>query len=251
MNSLIAYLEHWATVQPDQRYSIFLNVHGNETESYTYRELNQRTRCLAEYLARHAGLKRGDRALIVYPPGLEIIAAFFACARIGVIPVPVYPPVQATPERSLAKLSFIVNDCQPVVALTTQRFQQTFATADFKWIATDHVKGQPSTTVADDPHPILFLQYTSGSTSDPKGVCVSHENVIHNCRAVADHKPIGVSWLPQYHDMGLIGYYLHPVVAGGTTYGFAPTDFLKRPILWLQTLSRVRATCSSSPNFGF
>jgi thioester reductase-like protein len=244
MNSLIAYLEHWATVQPDQPYSIFLNVHGNVTESYTYRKLDQRTRCLAEYLSRDVGLKRGERALLVYPPGLEIIVAFFACARIGVIPVPVYPP---SVERGLAKLEFIVNDCDPAVALTTQRFQS----ADLKCITTEGVKGNGSADFADDPYPILFLQYTSGSTSDPKGVCVSHENVIHNCRALADHKPIGVSWLPQYHDMGLIGYYLHPVIAGGTTYGLSPTDFLKRPLLWLQTLSQVRATCSSSPNFGF
>ncbi|HEU4507181.1 MAG TPA: thioester reductase domain-containing protein [Pyrinomonadaceae bacterium] len=244
MTSLIAYLEHWAAVQPDQPYSIFLNVHGNATESYTYRELDQRTRYLAEYLSREVGLKRGDRALLVYPPGLEIIVAFFACARIGVIPVPVYPP---SVERGLAKLEFIINDCKPAVALTTQRFRS----ADLKCIATDGVRGESSRMFADDPYPILFLQYTSGSTSDPKGVCVSHENVIHNCRAIADHKPIGVSWLPQYHDMGLIGYYLHPIVVGGTTYGFSPTDFLKRPLLWLQTLSRVRATCSSSPNFGF
>lgn len=244
MKSLIAYLEHWATVQPDRPYSIFLNVHGNTTESYTYRELNERTRYLAEYLSRDVGIKRGDRALLVYPPGLEIVVAFFACARIGVIPVPVYPP---SVERGLTKLAFVVNDCEPAVALTTQRFQS----ADLKCIATEAIKGNGSADFADDPHPILFLQYTSGSTSDPKGVCVSHENVIHNCRAVADHKPIGVSWLPQYHDMGLIGYYLHPVIAGGTTYGFSPTDFLKRPVLWLQTLSRVRATCSSSPNFGF
>ena len=244
LNSIVGYLEHWATVQPHQPYSIFLNVHGNVTESYTYRELDRRTRCVAEYLSRDIGLKRGERALLVYPPGLEIIVAFFACARIGAIPVPVYPP---NGEHGLAKLTFIVNDCEPAVALTTQRLQA----ADSNWIATDRVRGESTAGFAGDPHPILFLQYTSGSTSDPKGVCVSHENVIHNCRAVADHKPIGVSWLPQYHDMGLIGYYLHPVVAGGTTYGFSPTDFLKRPLLWLQTLSRVRATCSSSPNFGF
>src|SRR5687768_16762805 len=109
MNSLIGYLEHWATVQPDQPYSIFLNVHGDRTESYTYRELDQRTRYLAEYLSRHVGIKRGERALLVYPPGLEMIVTFFACARIGVIPVPVYPPSQT---NGLAKLTYIVNDCR-------------------------------------------------------------------------------------------------------------------------------------------
>jgi acyl-CoA synthetase (AMP-forming)/AMP-acid ligase II len=80
---------------------------------------------------------------------------------------------------------------------------------------------------------------------------LSHENVIHNARSTIDHTPIGVSWLPQYHDMGLIGSYLFPMIAGGTTYGFSPLDFLRRPLLWLQTISRVRATYASAPNFGF
>jgi len=260
MNSIVSCLEHWAATQPHQRYSRFLDLRGNETESYTYQSFHERTRYLAEYLSQHVHLKAGDRALLVYPPGLEIIVAFFACARIGVIPVPVYPPSFA---RGLAKLTFIVNDCGARFALTTRSFKRSYealaeqrptaelALPNLKWIATDDVKGQASENFRNELNPILFLQYTSGSTSDPKGVIVSHENVIHNCHALADHKPIGVSWLPQYHDMGLIGYYLHTVVVGGTTYGFSPTDFLKRPILWFETLSRVRATCASAPNFGF
>lgn len=253
-------------VQPHERYCCFLDLHGNETQSYTYLGFHERTRCLAEYLSRQVGLRRGDRALLVYPPGLEIIVAFFACARLGVIPVPVYPPRLTSIERSLTRLAFITNDCQARVALTTYVFHRSYQESleqqpaslsstptlpRLDWIATDHVKGPASESFSDESTSILFLQYTSGSTSDPKGVIVSHENVIHNCRATVDHKPTGVSWLPQYHDMGLIGYYLFPIILGGTTYGFSPTDFLKRPVLWLQTLSRVRATCGSSPNFGF
>jgi thioester reductase-like protein len=113
------------------------------------------------------------------------------------------------------------------------------------------VRGLASDAFRNDPGEILFLQYTSGSTSDPKGVIVSHANVLHNCASAVDHTMIGVSWLPQYHDMGLIGYYLFPLIAGGSTYGFSPLDFLKRPALWLQTISRVRATYTSSPNFGY
>ena len=267
MDSLIAYLEHWTTVQPDQRYAIFLNVHGNETESYTYQELDQRTRFLAQYLSRHVGIKCGDRALLVYPPGLEIIVAFLACVRIGVIPVPAYPPPQASFDRGAERLAFIVKDCDARAALTTHTLKKSYgafspprnvdpdsqssALSNLEWIATDELRGRASESFHNNPHPILFLQYTSGSTSHPKGVIVSHENVIHNCLAIADHKPRAVSWLPQYHDMGLIGYYLFPLVAGGSIHGFSPTDFLKRPLLWLETMSRVRATCSSAPNFGF
>ena len=263
INSIIAYLDNWAMIQPEQRYATFINVHGNETESYTYQSFDERTRYVAEYLAQQVGLQRGERVLLVYPPGLEVIVAFFACARLGAISVPVYPPMQ-TPERGMAKLAFIVEDCDARVALTTHNFKGTYeafsnarnidrvsALVHLEWIATDDLRGRASETFHNNAHPILFLQYTSGSTSDPKGVIVSHDNVIHNCRAITDHKPIGVSWLPQYHDMGLIGYYLFPLIAGGTIYGFSPTDFLRRPILWLQTLSRVRATCSSAPNFGF
>lgn len=248
MNSLISYLNHWANAQPEQPYATFLDLHGNETETYTYRAFNERTAYVAEYLSKYVGLKHGERALLVYPPGLEIIITFYACVRIGVIPVPVYPPTQNTPEPRSTKLDFIINDCQPAVALTTSQHSDL---SGLRCISTNDLRGKPSETLNHDPHSILFLQYTSGSTSDPKGVIVSHENVIHNCFAIADHKPVSVSWLPQYHDMGLIGYYLFTCISGGTTYGFAPADFLRRPLLWLKTLSRVRATCTSSPNFGF
>src|SRR5262245_32077527 len=92
MNTIIDYMEHWAASQPAKCFSSFLDVHGNATDTYTYSGFNERTRHLAEYLSRQVGLKRGDRALLVYPPGLEVIAAFVACARIGAIPVPVHPP---------------------------------------------------------------------------------------------------------------------------------------------------------------
>ena len=248
MDSLISYLNHWANVQPEQPYATFLDLHGNETQTYTYNAFNERTAYVAEYLSHEVGLKRGDRALLVYPPGLEIIVAFFACARIGVIPVPVYPPAQTTHDRRSAKLALIIDDCQPAIALTTSHSLDLFG---LRCVATDHINGKPHETSNDDTDSILFLQYTSGSTSDPKGVIVSHENVIHNCFAIADHKPVSVSWLPQYHDMGLIGYYLFTCISGGTTYGFSPVDFLRRPLLWLQTLTRARATCTSAPNFGF
>jgi thioester reductase-like protein len=268
VKSIIAYLERWTEIQPNRRFICFLDANGRETETYTYLEFNGRSRHLAEHLSRVVGLKRGDRALLIYPPGLEVIVAFYACARIGVIPVPVYPPTPSNFERGMAKLAYVARDCGARFALTTRglygscrqiQVRRRYSSAsrssleltDFDWVTTDDVRGQASVGFHDDVGPILFLQYTSGSTSDPKGVIVTHENVIQNGHATVDHQPTGVSWLPQYHDMGLIGYYLFLVITGGTTFGFSPLDFLKRPILWLQTLSRVRATYSSSPNFGF
>lgn len=268
MHSIIDYLEHWAAVQPDTCFSSFLDVDGTEKDTYTYRGFHERTCHLAAYLSRQRGLRRGDRALLVYPPGLEVIVAFFACARLGVLPVPVSPPTHMNFERGLAKLTFVAHDCQATVALTTAQFYQSYrlrldqhrtssvwpntrAVPRLDWVMTDNVNGEAANGFRNDPDSVLFLQYTSGSTSDPKGVIVSHQNVIHNARSTIDHTPIGVSWLPQHHDMGLIGYYLFPMIMGGTTYGFSPFDFLKRPLLWLRTMSNVRATYASSPNFGF
>ena len=268
MDTIVDALEHWAAVHPDQCLFSFLDINGKERDTYTYLAFNERTRHLAQYLCLQKGLRRGDRVLLVYPPGLELIAAFVACARIGVIPVPVYPPTPMNFESGLVKLAYIATDCEAKAALTTRGFFSSYhlllarrrisavftatpALPNLDWITTDDARGIASPSFVNDPDPILFLQYTSGSTSDPKGVVVSHANVMHNCASTIDHVMVGVSWLPQYHDMGLIGYYLFPLIVGGTTYGFSPLDFLKRPGLWIQTLSRVRATYTSSPNFGY
>jgi thioester reductase-like protein len=268
MNSIIDYLEQWAAVQPNKCVYNFLDAGGKQRAGYTYFNFANRTRTLAKYLSGPIGLKYGDRVLLVYPPGLEVIVAFYACVRVGVIPVPVPSPSFVNFEPDLARLVFVAEDCHAKAVLTTQEYYRSYGlrlatrkpppfpkTANtwpaLEWFATDDVTVQATDGFHNTPNDILFLQYTSGSTSDPKGVMVSHQNVINNALSTVDHVPVGVSWLPQYHDMGLIGFYLFPLIFGGTTYGFAPTDFLKRPILWLETMSRVRATCSSSPNFGF
>jgi thioester reductase-like protein len=268
MKSIIDYLEHWTALQPNTRFTTFLDDTGSETDAYTYLSFNKRTRFVAERLSRDHGMKAGDRAILAYPPGLEIIVALFACARLGVIPVPVYPPTQMNLRNGLTKLAFVARDCDARFVLTTHALhrvcrlhldggQTTASPADIpplppmQWTGTDQMIGESSEDLPHDRASILFLQYTSGSTGDPKGVILSHQQVIHNARATIDHQPTGVSWLPQYHDMGLIGYYLYPVITGGATYGFSPLTFLKRPMLWLETIGKVRATYASSPNFGF
>jgi thioester reductase-like protein len=268
MESLIDNLEFWVARKPAQCLFSFLDGDGRESEHYSYDSFDERTRFLAEYFTSELGLRFGERVLLAYPPGLEIIAAFFACVRIGAIPVPTYPPTMQQLESGLFKLSSTAEDCGASVALTTlaihnslrQRVERKRASANadllatamrLRWIATDELSGRTSGCIPARPNPVLFLQYTSGSTSEPKGVIVSHENVICNARSAVDYAPIGVSWLPQSHDMGLIGYYLFPLIMGGTTFGIAPLNFLKRPLAWLQIISRERATYSSAPNFAF
>jgi len=268
MATVLDALERGAASHPDRCLYAFLDVEGRERDTYTYLAFYERTRHLAEHLARRKGLVRGDRVLLVYPPGLELIVAFVACARIGVVPVPVYPPTPMNFELGLTKLAAIAADCRATAALTTRGFYGSYQLLlarrkisalfmrspdlpDLSWVTTDDARGVASPAFADDPGDVLFLQYTSGSTSDPKGVIVTHANVLANCASAIAHPMTGVSWLPQYHDMGLIGYYLFPLITGGTTHGFSPLDFLKRPALWLQTISRVGATYASSPNFGF
>ena len=268
MGSIIDPLEHGAAEHPDKCLYTFLDDSGRVRDSYTYLAFHERTRHLAQHLRLEKGLRRGDRVLLVYPPGLELIVAFVACTRIGVIPVPVYPPTPMSFESALVKLAFVAADCQATAALTTRGFHRSYrlllakrrltslwlrtpALPALRWITTDDARGVASKEFENDPDPVLLLQYTSGSTNDPKGVVVSHDNVLHNCAKALDFVPTFVSWLPQYHDMGLIGYYLCPFITGGTVYGFSPLDFLKRPALWLETISRVRASHTASPNFGY
>jgi len=266
LETILDYMDHWAAVDPEKCFSAFLDRHGTPREMYTYRSFESRTRFLAEYIQDETALKRGDRVALVYPPGLEMVASFVACVRMGAIPVPV-PPVTSVAKGGAARLTSVMLDSGAALALTSSSLgsasrgrsdadghadrEDSLAPLGIRWLATDRLQGVARGGATDNPSQTLFLQYTSGSTGIPKGVVVSHQNVIRNCHSTLDHQPIAVSWLPQFHDMGLIGFYLFQLVAGGTTYGFSPLDFLRRPALWLETLSRYRATYTSSPNFGF
>jgi thioester reductase-like protein len=265
LETILDYLDHWAETNPDKCFSAFLDRHGNPRETYTYQSFGARTRFLAEYIKNETPLQHGDRVALVYPPGLEVVASFVACVRLGAIPVPI-PPVTSVAKGAAARLRSVMLDSQAALVLTDSSLgsasaddraigdldsEDAVASLGVQWLATDRLDGDARGSMTDNPSQTLFLQYTSGSTGTPKGVVVSHQNVIHNCHSTIEHEPVGVSWLPQFHDMGLIGYYLFQVVTGGTTYGFSPSDFLRRPALWLETLSRYKATYTSSPNFGF
>jgi thioester reductase-like protein len=269
MKTLVDYLRMWEAQKPDQILFRFVDVEGRELERYTFHSFAERTRELAAYLFAETGLRPGERALLVYPPGLEMVAAFFACARIGVIAVPVSPPLPMAFEAGQAKLSYIARDCQAKAVLSTKQFEYDYRLLlghrqgalpwpdperppELPWFATDGTHEFGGAPIADTPGPVLFLQYTSGSTSDPKGVIVSHTNVIANCAGFttgSQGREVMVSWLPQYHDFGLISAYLFMFVRGETAHAMSPLDFLKRPSAWLRLVSDVRATYTTAPNF--
>ncbi len=267
--SILDKLDSFADQHPHKLLYSYIDVNGNPIGSYSYESFLHRTKVIASHLRREHGFKSQDRLLLAYPPGLEMICAFFGCVRAGLIPVPVYPPSSHGFQSALYKMVHIAKDCQAAGILTSRDYLGSLKTnlarsgvaasgvdvdyiSGLPWVVTEDFVDAISDDTFNGASKILFLQYTSGSTRDPKGVMVTHENILHNCPLVIDHPaPIVVSWLPQYHDMGLIGCYIYPALTGGTTYGFAPTDFIQRPALWFDAIKIYGATSSAAPNFAY
>src|SRR5271154_1305709 len=267
--SILGHLDRLADDHPDKLLYSYLDVNGDSIEGYTYASFIHRTEAIAGHLWKEGRFAPGDRLLLAYPPGLEMICAFFGCVRAGLIPVPVYPPSSRGFQSALYKMVHIAKDCQAAGILTSKDYHASLKTnltrsgVSASGVDVDYVSGLPwivtedfVDTISDETFfgtsKILFLQYTSGSTMEPKGVMVTHENILDTCPLVIDHpSPVVVSWLPQYHDMGLIGCYLYPALKGGTTYGFAPTDFIQRPILWFDAITAYHATATAAPNFAY
>jgi thioester reductase-like protein len=269
MASILDQLDRLGAEHPHKLLYSYLDVNGNPIEGYTYASFIKRTKAIAGHLLKEERFASGDRLLLAYPPGLEMICAFFGCVRAGLIPVPVYPPSSRGFQSALYKMVHIAKDCQASGILTSADYHASLKTnltrsgisasgvdvdyiSGLPWIVTEGFIDVISDKPFGDAATILFLQYTSGSTTEPKGVMVTHENILRTCPLVIDHlDPVVVSWLPQYHDMGLIGCYLYPALRGGTTYGFAPADFIQRPILWFDAITAYRATATAAPNFAY
>ncbi len=263
LSTFVDLLSYRVQNQSDQTVYVFLQDGETETHSLTYKELDIEARAIA---CRLQGLDAtGSRALLLYPPGLEFIAAFFGCLYAGVVAVPAYPPRR---NQNMSRLQAIVASSQATVALTTSsllgNLEVRFAEEDpelvkLRWLATDSIASnlaaawqQPE--VSSDT--LAFLQYTSGSTGAPKGVMVSHGNLFHNSalihRCFADTpNSLGVSWLPPYHDMGLIGGVLQPLYVGAPMILMSAVAFMQKPFRWLQAISRFKATTSGGPNFAY
>jgi thioester reductase-like protein len=273
MASILDQLDRLGDEHPHKLLYSYLDLNGNPIECYSYASFLQRTKVIAGHLRRVHRFEAEDRLLLAYPPGLEMICAFFGCVRAGLIPVPVYPPGSRGFQSALYKMVHIARDCQAAGILTSKEYHTSLKTnlarsgvsasgvdvdyiSGLPWIVTEDFIDPIADAVLDEPiidtSKILFLQYTSGSTMEPKGVIVTHENILDTCPLVIDHpEPVVVSWLPQYHDMGLIGCYLYPALKGGTTYGFAPMDFIQRPLLWFDAMTTYRATATAAPNFAY
>ena len=261
-SNLIELLQHRALHQGDDIGFRFLVDGEKETIEWTYADVDRKARAVAASL--QAMDLEGERALLLYPSGLDFVAAFFGCLYAGVTAVPAYPPRR---NRNMARIDSIANDAQAKIALTTfdvlQRVQtmigDTPALQQIRWRATD----QCDDSLADtwrrpDVHgeTLAFLQYTSGSTGTPKGVMLSHANLMHNSAMISyafEHTRSGSGcfWLPLYHDMGLIGGILQPLYMGKANSLVSPTHFLQKPVRWLQLLSQCGATISGGPNFAY
>lgn len=262
-NSLADLVDHRAAEQPDLVIYRFLRDGDRIAASVTCGELATSVRRLAATLAA-AGLA-GERALLLYPPGLDFVIAFLACAYAGVVAVPVYPPNPARLEKSLPILLGITRDAMPrailgdrmTIGLARGLADRIDGAGAMTWLATDALAaggGAPHAAPTRDA--LAFLQYTSGSTGVPRGVALSHGNLLHNLSLIGarfehSHDSVGVIWLPSYHDMGLIGGILQPLWAGFPVVLMSPLDFLKRPASWLTAITRFRGTTSGGPPFAF
>ncbi|MBI5032797.1 MAG: amino acid adenylation domain-containing protein [Chloroflexi bacterium] len=263
--NLVALNRRRTLDQPHRQIYAFLEDGETQASYLTQADLDCQARAIGAALQ---GLQaQGQRALLLYPPGLDYIAGFFGCLYAGVVAVPAYPPDPARLNRTLPRLQAIIADAQATLVLTTTEifsfaeflFDQAPDLAALKWIATDTI----SNATADDwrepeiSHATLaFLQYTSGSTRTPRGVMLTHANLLHNSALISQAfritpQSIGMVWLPPYHDMGLIGGILQPLYANIPCILMSPVSFLQRPFRWLDAISRYHATISGGPNFAY
>ncbi|WP_096600989.1 non-ribosomal peptide synthetase [Calothrix sp. NIES-2100] len=258
-STLVEILQSRAKSQPHTEAFSFLQDGENTVITLTYQELDRRSRAIASQLQSMS--MAGERALLLYPPGLEFLAGFFGCLYAGVVAVPAYPPHN---QRNTPRIQAIIVDAQAAVALTTSTFLpklQSLLGDNYKlqWLATDNLElGRENSWQAPfiNQDSLVFLQYTSGSTGTPKGVMLSHSNLLHNAAVTykfMEHSPQSkfVSWLPVYHDMGLIGGILQPLYGGFPCILMSPAAFLQRPYRWLQAISRYQGTTSGAPNFAY
>lgn len=259
---MVDCLRYWQSAQTDGLAFSFSDGEADE-ERLTYADLDRRARAIGAFLASQ-GMK-GERALLLFPPGLDFISALFGCLYAGAVAVPGYPPRR---NRNMARIETISRDCHARMVLTvhsvTERMNEGLldeapGLKELAWVATDKI---PDSWAGewDDPgstgRTLALLQYTSGSTGTPKGVMLTHGNLMHNVQIIlscfqSNRQSIGMSWLPTYHDMGLVGGVLEPLFMGRPSVLMSPMTFLQKPVRWLKEISRKKVTISGGPNFAY
>lgn len=263
--TLVDLLRYRASHQPDKTAYTFLQDGRKEAGSITYQQLDRRARAIAAQLQ---SLKvTGERALLFYPQGLEFIAAFCGCLYAGVIAIPVPPPDPARLKRTLPRLQAIAQDSTTTLVLTTSRittqleenYSQLQEVLAVRWLCTEEIADEQALQWQQpeiDSKTLAYLQYTSGSTSTPKGVMISQGNLMHHaaylqkdCGYTSDS--VTVTWMPYFHDYGLVQGIILPLYTGTPCYLMTPLAFIKSPFHWLLAISRYRATHTQGPNFAY
>lgn len=262
--TIVEVLQLRAQQQGDKILYQFMADGENISASLSYAQLDTRARAIAAKLQQSCEL--GDRALMLFHSGLDFIEAFMGCLYAGVIPVPAYPPRK---NHNLKRLQAIIDDCQPHIILASEKVEQL--TKDlfskqqqmaFCWLHGEAIDSQLSeqfVPIGLNPASLAFLQYTSGSTGKPKGVMVSHGNLMANEQMLEECFDFGpdsvcVSWLPLFHDMGLIGNALQPLYIGASALMMTPAAFLQKPSRWLEAIHQAgkhHKVVSSAPNFAY
>ncbi|RUM68823.1 MAG: AMP-dependent synthetase [Sulfurovum sp.] len=262
MNTIVDMIQHHLKNIPTQIVYRYIENEDRPSVTKTFQEIDKEARKIENKLLQIA--KKGDRALLLYQPGLEFISAFVACLYAGVIAVSVYPPRK---NEKPHRLKNIIDDCLPKIILTTHKIEDTLLHIFHNENSLEHI---PIFDTEDsikekivtkhhhtiDPEDIAFLQYTSGSTGLPKGVMVTHANIISNL-SILQHivddtqNNIGASWLPHFHDMGLIGGILQPLFLGKEVILMSPVYFLQKPVRWLEIISKYNVNVIAGPNFAY
>jgi acyl-CoA synthetase (AMP-forming)/AMP-acid ligase II len=265
-SNLVELLRDRACHQPKKKAFILLQNGDTESDSLTYQELDQQAQAIASELQKLGATQK--QALLLYPTGLEFIKAFCGCLYAGIVAVPAPLPDPARMKRSLPRLAALIKDARSQLILTDSRhysqlnetvlqFSEEFQGQN--WVISDSITCQQSQDwqqpeIQSDS--LAYLQYTSGSTSTPKGVMITHGNLVHHCTYLQqawDYTPdsISTTWVPHFHDYGLVDGIIQPLYTGISCYLMSPVAFYMRPLRWLQAISRYRVTHSQGPNFAY
>jgi acyl-CoA synthetase (AMP-forming)/AMP-acid ligase II len=255
-------LRYRAEKTPGEAAFIFLKDGENDEDRVTYGQLYDDAIAIAERL--NARNLKGQRMLLLFPPGLDFIRTLFGCFLADVIAVPAYPPRK---NRSLDRIRALVIDSGASTILATEEILQTFERSfsdvtelqQLPWLSTNLLPGHtsvPPRLRASLPSDTALLQYTSGSTGSPKGVIITHQNIMRNCEFIRNsfsfsRKSVAISWLPTFHDMGLVGQVFEPVYTGFPSIYMSPVSFFQKPVRWLKAFTKYRGTMGGAPNFGY
>ncbi|MFY9226982.1 MAG: AMP-binding protein [Blastocatellia bacterium] len=265
INTIINILNQRAENTPEKVIYTYLVDGENQQQTLTCGELREKTKAISVYIQRY--VKAGERALMFYPPGLEFIPAFFACLASKIIAVPLPPPNLSNPERALSRLQTIIVNANPSLALMPSSMLAKMKdiaieipmVKNILMLSTDDI----DLTLANEYKPLeieqkelAYLQYTSGSTSEPKGVMISHDNILHNCKMIKTlhifkDNSVSLTWMPNFHDFGLVDGIISNLYSEIPVVFLSPLAFLQKPVRWLKAVPKFKVTHTGAPNFAY